>query len=324
VISTQKRRYLKESLRGHVNMLRYITRRIIFLFFIVIGVTVITFLILRLTPGNPVEVMAGPRATLESIQKIKTKFGLDKPVQVQYFYWLARTMQGDFGTSIITHQPASRMIGERLPATLILTATALLISLVVGIPMGVISAVKQYSIIDYIGTTSAFFWLSMPGFWLGLMLMLVFGFYLRWFPLSGYSGFSSLVLPALSLGLPQIGFMLRLARSGMLEVIREHYITAVRAKGMRERIVLYRHALRNAIIPIVVITFLGFPWLIGGAVVIETVFAWPGIGRLLYQAIIGKDFPIVQGIIFIIAVLTVLSNLIGDIIVAYLDPRIRY
>ncbi len=305
-------------------MLRYIALRIISLFFIVIGVTVITFLILRLTPGDPVEVMAGARATPESIQKIKVKFGLDKPIQVQYFYWLAQIMHGDFGTSIITHQPALKMIGERLPATLILTATAVLLSLIAGIPMGVVSAVKQYSVIDYISTTSAFFWLSMPGFWLGLMLMLVFGFYLRWFPLSGYSGFSSLVLPSLSLGLPQIGSILRLTRSGMLEVIKEHYITAVRAKGMGERIVLYRHALRNAIIPVVVITFLGFPWLIGGAVVIETVFAWPGMGRLLYQAIIAKDFPIAQGIIFIIAILTVLSNLIGDIIVAYLDPRIKY
>jgi ABC-type dipeptide/oligopeptide/nickel transport system permease component len=291
---------------------------------IVIGVTVITFLIMQLSPGDPVELMAGPRVTPERIEALKARFGLDKPIYIQYFYWLSRIIQGDFGTSIVTGQPAGMLIYGRVPYTLVLTTAAMSISLLVGIPLGVMSAIRQYSVLDYISTGAAFFWLSMPGFWLGLMLMLIFGLYLGWLPISGYRGLSSLVLPAVTLGLPQIASILRLTRSDLLEVIREDYITAVRAKGMRERIVLYRHALRNAIIPVVMITFLSIPWLIGGAVVIETVFAWPGMGRLLYKAIVGKDFPIVQGIIFIIAILTVLSNLAGDILAAYLDPRIRY
>lgn len=305
-------------------MQKYILRRMLIMVVIVIGVTVITFLIMQLSPGDPVELMAGPRVTPERIEALKARFGLDKPIYIQYFYWLSRIIQGDFGTSIVTGQPAGMLIYGRVPYTLVLTTAAMSISLLVGIPLGVMSAIRQYSVLDYISTGAAFFWLSMPGFWLGLMLMLIFGLYLGWLPISGYRGLSSLVLPAVTLGLPQIASILRLTRSDLLEVIREDYITAVRAKGMRERIVLYRHALRNAIIPVVMITFLSIPWLIGGAVVIETVFAWPGMGRLLYKAIVGKDFPIVQGIIFIIAILTVLSNLAGDILAAYLDPRIRY
>ena len=305
-------------------MLRYVCRRMLAMVVIVLGVTVITFLIMQLGPADPVDLLAGPRMTPERIEALRVRFGLDRPIYVQYFRWLSRIIQGDFGTSIVTGRSAGRLIYGRVPFTLMLTAAAMAISLLVGIPLGVMSAIRQYSVPDYICTGAAFFWLSMPGFWLGLMLMLVFGLYLGWFPISGYRGPSSLVLPAVTLGLPQIASILRLTRSAFLEVIREDYITAVRAKGMRERIVLYRHALRNAITPVVMITFLSIPWLIGGAVVIETVFAWPGMGRLLYRAILGMDFPVVQGIIFIIAILTVLSNLTGDILAAYLDPRIRY
>lgn len=305
-------------------MRRYVLRRMLALVLIVIGVTVITFSILHLVPGDPVEIMAGPRVTPERVEAIRARFGLDQPIYIQYFHWFSRIVQGDFGTSITTGMPAGTLIFARLPYTLMLTFTAMAISLVVGIPLGVMSAIRQYSVRDYACTGAAFFWLSMPGFWLGLMLMLIFGLYLGWVPISGARDPLSLVLPALSLGLPQIAAILRLTRSALLEVIREDYITAVRAKGMIERIVLYRHALRNAIIPVVMITFLSIPWLIGGAVVIETVFAWPGLGRLLFSAIVGMDFPVVQGIIFIIAILTVVSNLAGDILAAYLDPRIRY
>jgi len=306
-------------------MQRYIGQRLLVMVVIVIGVTAITFSIMHLGPGDPVELMAGgARVTPERIEAIRIRFGLDKPIHIQYFVWLSRIIQGDFGTSIVTRRSAGSMIFGRVHYTLILTGAAMTISLLVAIPLGVLSAIRQYSAQDYICTGAAFFGLSMPGFWLGLMFMLIFGVYLGWLPISGFRGPLYLVLPAITLGIPQIASILRLIRSALLEVIREDYITAVRAKGMRERIVLYRHALRNAIIPVVMITFLSIPWLFGGAVVIETIFAWPGMGRLLFSAIVGRDFPVVQGILFVIAILTVLSNLAGDILAAYLDPRIRY
>ena len=213
---------------------------------------------------------------------------------------------------------------ERMPYTLELTATALAISLLIGIPIGVISAVKQYTPIDHISMAVALFWLSMPGFWLGLMLMLLFGLRLGWLPISGASGFNSLILPALTLGLPEIGLIARLMRSEMLEVLRDDYVMTARAKGLKEFLVMYKHALRNAIISVIVYLFLQLPWLISGAVVVETVFAWPGMGRLLYKAILSKDFPIVQGVILIIAILTILCNLLGDLVTGLLDPRIRH
>jgi ABC-type dipeptide/oligopeptide/nickel transport system permease component len=205
-----------------------------------------------------------------------------------------------------------------------LTVTSLIISIFIGIPLGVISAANQYKPVDHISMGVALFWLSMPGFWLGLMLMLIFGLFLGWLPISGYSGFKSLILPAVTLGLPQVGLLARLMRSEMLEVLRDEYIKTARAKGLKEFIVMYKHALRNALIPIVVYLFLGIPWLISGAVVIETVFSWPGMGRLLIRSIMLKDFPVVQALILIIAILTVLFNLLGDILTGFLDPRIRF
>ncbi len=269
--------------------------------------------------------MLPPRATQEDIRRLQEKYGLDKPIYIQYFIWIKQMFQGNFGTSISvsTGQNVSVLIMNRLPYTLALTITALCISLIIGIPTGVISAKRPHSRTDYATTLLSFFWLSMPSFWLGLLFMLFFGLHLRILPISGASGVKSLILPAFTLGLPQIGSVTRLMRSEMLEVKREEFIKACIAKGLKERTILYVHLLRNAIIPVVVLQFLYLPWLIGGSVVVETVFAWPGMGRLLFQAIIAQDYPIVQAVILIIAILTAVSNFLGDIISALLDPRIR-
>jgi ABC-type dipeptide/oligopeptide/nickel transport system permease component len=305
-------------------MRRYLLSRFAAAIPVVLGVTIIVFSILHLTPGDPVSLIAGPRASVERLEEIRVELGLDKPFHIQYLRWLADVLRGDFGRSLSMKRPAAELIIERLPYTLELTVTALITSVLLGIPLGVASAVKQYTVMDHISMGVALFWLSMPGFWLGLMLMLLFGLRLGWLPISGSMGITSLILPALTLGLPQVGMIARLMRSEMLEVLREDYVKTARAKGLREFLVMYKHVLRNAIIPVMVILFLAIPWLISGAVVVETVFAWPGMGRLMYRAILIKDFPIVQGVILIIAILTVICNFLGDVVTGLLDPRIRY
>ena len=305
-------------------MRRYVLTRLAAAIPVVLGATVVVFSIMHLTPGDPVKLIVGPRASSERIEEMRKQLGLDQPIHIQYVRWLSGALRGDFGMSISAKRAASRLIFERLPYTLELTATALAISVLLGIPIGVASAVRQYTAVDHVSMAAALFWLSMPQFWLGLMLMLLFGLWLGWVPISGSSGIKSLIMPALTLGLPEIGLLARLMRSEMLEVLREDYIMTARAKGLREFLVTYKHALRNAVISVMVYLFLQIPWLVGGAVVVETVFAWPGMGRLMYKAILTKDFPIVQGVIFIIAILTILCNLLGDIVTGFLDPRIRY
>jgi peptide/nickel transport system permease protein len=304
-------------------MRRYAIKRLLVAVPVVLGATIVVFSILVLTPGDPASLMLGHRATPERVAELRHQLGLDQPVYVQYVRWLSGAVRGDLGISVVAKRSATALILERLPFTLQLTGAALIISVVVGIPVGVISAVKQYTIVDYLGMSAALFGLSMPEFWLGLMLMLLFGLTLGVLPISGYSGPKSLILPAVTLSLRELGTLARLMRSEMLEVIREDYVTTARAKGLRETLVMYKHALRNAVIPVVVYLFLGIPWLISGAVVIESVFAWPGMGQLLYKSILAKDFPIVQGIVLLIALLTVACNLLGDIVTAILDPRIR-
>lgn len=304
-------------------MRRYVAERLAMCVPVVLGATVVVFSILHLTRGDPARLMLGHRASAERVQEMRQQLGLDQPILVQYVRWLFGALRGDFGTSIVAKRSASEIILERLPFTLQLTIASLVFSTIVGIPIGVLSAVKQYSVVDYLSMSAALFGLSMPGFWLGLMLMLFFGLRLGWLPISGHSGLKSLILPALTLSLPEIAMLARLMRSEMLEVIREEYIMTARAKGLRESLVMYKHALRNAIAPVVVYLFLGIPWLVSGAVVIESVFAWPGMGQLMYRSILAKDFPVVQGFVFVIALLTVVCNLLGDIVTGFLDPRIR-
>ncbi len=304
-------------------MLRYITKRLIFSIPIVLGVTLIAFLILYLTPGDPVTNLLGSRATPEARAELSEKLGLDQPVLVQYGRWLGNVLHGDLGTSILTKQPVSEAIGSRLSYTLKLTLTAFLSSVLIGIPVGIFAAAKQNTAADHISMGIAMFFYSMPDFWFGLMLILVFSLTLQWLPVSGAYGPKYLILPALALGLPKIGSIARLMRAETLEVMREEYSLTARAKGISEWLIMFKHVLRNAAIPVMVMLFLALPWLISGAVVIETIFAWPGMGQLMYQAILRKDFPVIQALLLIIAILTVLFNLLGDVVAGLLDPRIR-
>ena len=304
-------------------MQTYLTQRLLLSIPVVIGVTLIVFAILHLTPGDPVRIMAGPRATEERVQEISAQLGLDQSIPQQYVRWLWHAVQGDLGTSIAGKRPVAQMIGERLPFTLRLALISLVISVVLGIPLGVVAAVKHHQWLDHLITFSSLFWFSIPGFWLGLMLILIFGLWLRWTPLSGHQGIAALVLPVTTLTLPQMGILARLMRTEMVEVLQSEYIKTAHAKGIHPLWVTYRHALRNALIPVAVLIFLSLPWLIGGAVVIETIFAWPGMGRLMVQALTQKDFPVIQGLLLVIALTTVLANLLGDIVTTLLDPRIQ-
>jgi len=304
-------------------MQHYLLQRLLLAIPVVLGVTMIVFVILFLTPGDPIRTMAGERASEERVQEIRAQLGLDRPWPEQYVRWVGRVVQGDLGSSIAAKRPVAHLIREQLPFTARLTLTALSIGTLLGVLLGVLAAVKQNTWLDHLITLTALFWFSMPGFWLGLMLMLIFGLWLRWTPISGARGATALILPALTLALPQMGSLARLVRTEMLEVLREDYIKTAHAKGVRPRWVLYRHALRNALIPVAVLLFLSIPWLLGGAVVVESIFAWPGMGRLMYQALTQKDFPVVQGLLLIIALSTVIANLLGDIVTTLLDPRIE-
>ncbi|MCB0183997.1 MAG: ABC transporter permease, partial [Caldilineaceae bacterium] len=262
-------------------MQQYLTQRLLLSIPVIIGVTVIVFAILHLTPGDPVRIMAGPRASEERIQEIRAQLGLDRPIYQQYTRWLWRVAQGDLGISIASKQPVSQMIGERLPLTLRLSLMALVLSVTVGIPLGVFAAVNHQRWLDHLITFCSLFFFSIPAFWLGLMLILCFSLWLRWTPISGYQGLAALILPTLTLALPQSGAMARFVRTEMLDVLQAEYMKTAHAKGLQPRLVLYRHALRNALIPLVTIVTFELPAMFGGAILTETVFAWPGIGRLM-------------------------------------------
>lgn len=304
-------------------MQHYFVQRLLVSVPVLLGVTAIVFAILFLTPGDPVRTMVDPRATEERVEEIRAQLGLDRPWPEQYLRWLGRVLRGDLGVSITAKRPVAQLIAEQMPFTLRLTLTSFVIGTLLGITLGVIAAVKQNHWWDHLITYTSLFWFSMPSFWLGLMLILLFGLWLQWTPISGYRGNGALILPALTLALPQMGWMARLVRTEMLEILREEYMKTARAKGVHPFSLFYRHALRNAMIPVAVFLFLSVPWLLGGTVVIETIFAWPGVGRLMYQALLQKDFPVVQGLLLIIAFSTVVANLLGDIATVLLDPRIE-
>ena len=290
---------------------------------IVLFVSVIVFAIMQAMPGDPIDLMVDTRVSEERVAELKAQWGLDKPAIVQYFYWLGNILQGDFGMSVSMKQNVGDLIMQRLPYTLMLTGAALLIEYLIAIPLGLLAAVKKDRLTDKALTVGTIVLWSMPQFWLGVLLMFIFSITLGVLPLSGYSGFASLILPAFTLALPTLAQIFRLTRSEVLDVRRERYVMTANAKGLSSKKVLIKHILRNALIPVTVMFFLSLPWLIGGAVVVENVFAWPGMGQLLWKAISKQDFMVVQGIIFVITILTVICNLIGDIISGILDPRIR-
>lgn len=305
-------------------MTQYIIRRLLITLPLLLAITIIIFSAIRLVPGCPAMVMAGIGATAEDVERIRIHLGLDRHPVEQYFIFIGNLLQGDMGVSTRTRLPVAEEIMHRLPYTLLLTAAAMLIATVLGMVAGIIAGTKQNSIADYLTTTVALFGLSMPVFWLGLMLMLLFSLYLGWLPTTGAGTWRHLILPAFTLGASSTAIVARMTRSSMLEVMGLDYVRTARAKGLTERLVILRHALKNALIPVVTVIGLQMGMLLGGAVLTETVFAWPGIGRLLVGAILARDYPVVQGAALVIAAMFILVNLVVDIIYTYLDPRICY
>lgn len=308
-------------------MIAYIIKRIGLMIFVLLSVSIVVFSIMYLIPGDPAEMIAkeryGEEATSETIEYVRRELGLNQPVCLQYFQWLANVLHGNLGYSYRTDRPVSEEILTRLSATIQLAIASIFISLIISIPLGILSAVKQYSAVDNISMFSALVGVSIPNFWLGLLLVLFFSVNLGWFPVYGHGGLEHIILPAVTLGTGMAAITTRLMRSNMLEELGKDYIRTARAKGL-SRAAIIRHASKNALIPVVTIVGLQFGSLIEGAVVVEVVFAWPGIGRLLVNSIFARDFPVIQGCILLIAVMFVLVNLLVDISYAYLDPRIRY
>jgi len=302
----------------------YIRRRLIQSVVVVWGVSVLVFFLLRLAPGDPVTLLLVESASPEQIAAAKAKWGLDQPIPVQYAVFLGRALRGDLGDSLFFQEPAIEVLMERMPATLQLSAAALFFSLIVAIPIGLLSALKRDTFWDYLGTGLAMVGQAIPPYWLGIMLILVFSVALGWFPTSGRGTPSHLVLPAITLGSVLMALVTRLVRSGMLDVLGEDYVRTARAKGLRERAVIIRHALRNILIPLVTVIGLQLGALFGGAVITESIFAWPGVGRLALQSINARDYPMVQASVLVISVVYVFLNLAVDLIYVYLDPRIRY
>jgi ABC-type dipeptide/oligopeptide/nickel transport system permease component len=302
----------------------YIRRRLLQSIVVVWGVSVLVFFLLRLAPGDPVTLLLAETATPEQIDAAREKWGLNEPILVQYMVFLGRALQGDLGDSLFFKEPAIEVLMERMPATLQLSAVALLFSLSVAIPVGLLSALKRDTIWDYLGTGLAMLGQAIPPYWLGIMLILVFSVGLGWFPTSGRGTVWHLVLPAITLGSVLMALITRLVRSGMLDVLGEDYIRTARAKGLQERRVIVRHALRNILIPLVTVVGLQLGALFGGAVITESIFAWPGVGRLALQSINARDYPMVQASVLFISVVYVFLNLAVDILYVYLDPRIRY
>jgi peptide/nickel transport system permease protein/oligopeptide transport system permease protein len=275
-------------------------------------------------PGDPAQVLAGQMATPEEIENIRRQLGLDRPIYEQYVTYLSRLARFDLGRSARTQNPVTEEIWARLPNTLLLAVVAITLACLLGIPAGIISAVRPYSWIDYLVTTSALFGMSMPVFWLGLMLVVVFSVILKWLPAGGTGSWQHVILPSVTLAAFVAAFISRMTRSAMLETLAQDYTTTARSKGLKERVVVIKHALKNAMIPIITVVGLQFGLLLGGAVLTETVFAWPGLGRLIVDSILARDYPVIQGAILIFGLLYIMVNLVVDLIYALVDPRIRY
>ncbi len=314
-------------------MTQYIIRRLIQSLFIIWGCATLVFFMLRAIPGDPVIQMLGPEYTPEAAAALRTKLGLDQPLLVQYTRWIGNMLRGDLGGSIATGETVAGAIASGLPKTLSLAALSFLIATAIALPAGIVAALRRNSAFDYIASVIAFVGVSMPSFWFGIILILIFAVNLRWLPAIGYSeltedGFwpwlQRLILPSLAIGAAYSAILMRFVRAGLLEVLGSDYVRTARAKGVRERAVVLRHALRNALIPVVTVIGIQLALLLSGTVVVETVFSIRGLGRILVGAIFDRDYPIVQGVILLIAVIFVLANLIVDIVYTFLDPRIHY
>lgn len=317
-------------------MQRYLIRRLLFSLFAVWATATLTFFFIRALPGDPITTMVGNEGDPESIERIKNRLGLDKPIPVQYFFYLRAMVKLDLGESIYLRLPVLDQIKTAIPRSLSLAFISFIIAVGIGIPAGIISATRRYSIWDHTATLIAFVGLAMPGFWLGIILIIVFGVKLGLLPVFGYmpmfgsdgfqfwEWFSRLILPAIATGSGSAAILARQTRSAMLETLSQDYIRTAYAKGMRERVVIWRHAFRNSLIPIITVLGIILALLLNGVVITENVFAIKGLGRLLVDSILGRDYPIVQGVILLTAILFIFANFIVDILYAFVNPRIRY
>jgi peptide/nickel transport system permease protein len=303
---------------------QYLLRRLGVSVVSLLGVTVIVVLLVQMLPGDPARVIAGLQASPQEVERIRAALGLNQPVFMQYWLFLQRLLQGNLGESARTGRPVLQEILFRLPATITLAAAGTLIGSVIGVFAGVVAAIRRSTKVDYLVSFASVIGVSIPVYWLGMMLIIVFAVNLRVLPASGADEPAAIVLPAVTLGAFSMALVARMTRGSMLEVLEQDYVRTARAKGVRERMVIFKHALRNAFIPVLTVIGLQFGSLLGGAVLTESVFGWPGIGRLLVESIFSRDFPIVQGVVFVYAVLLVIVNLATDALYTLVDPRIRY
>jgi peptide/nickel transport system permease protein len=310
----------------------YLIQRLFLTLIVLLGVTFVVFLIIHLVPGDPARVILGVQANEQNVAALRERLGLNRPFLVQYADWLWNALHGDFGKSLITGQPVAPQLKQRLPATLQLAAAALLIGMLIGFPAGIISAIKPRSTTDILTSIFSQIGVTVPDFWMGIMLVLLFSLTLGWLPPSGYTPIQEdfgdwlahLILPAITAGLISGAIQTRFVRSAMLEVMHENYVRSARAKGLKERTVVVRHALRNAMITIVTVIGLQITALLSAVVVVEVVFAWPGLGRLALDAVLDRDYPLLQGAVFTVAAMLALVNLGVDLLYFFLDPRIEY
>lgn len=309
-------------------MVNLIARRLALAILLMIGAALLSFFLLTLAPGNTAEaILSAEHADdpqLEEVEIFMEKHGLNNAMLIRLSQWFHMLSRGNLGTSLRTGEPVAEEFWARFPATLALAAASMLLAIIIALPLGVISAVKRNSILDHAVRFVALWGVSMPNFWLGLLLILFFGVLLGWFPTYGFGSIKHLILPALTLGTGMTAVLMRLQRASMLEVLNENYIRTARAKGLNEGLVIGKHALRNTLIPVVTIIGVQFAHLLSGVVIVEQIFAWPGIGHFLVDSINAKDYPVIQGFALIIAFFFVFSNMVVDVLYAFLDPRIRY
>lgn len=313
-------------------MARYAVRRVLQALVVLLGVSIIVFMLVHLVPGDPIRVSLGTRFDPETYEALRQRAGFDKPLPVQYAVWLGRAVTGDLGVSFRSGQPVTIALLERLPATLSLAFAALVVALLIALPLGILSAMRSGSKLDYAATVVSQAGISIPDFWMAILLILLFALVLGWFPPSGYVSplddplgwLRHLALPAVTVGVVSGAVLTRFVRSSVLEAMGQDYTRTARAKGLPERVVIGRHVLRNALVPVITVTGLQLAYLLGGVIIVEVIFAWPGLGLLAFNAVQSRDYPVLQGAVLLVAVVFLLINLLVDLLYAYVDPRIKY
>lgn len=305
-------------------MLAYIRNRLLYSIVVLVGVSIVVFSLIHLAPGNPARLMLHEGASDQEVAEMEAKLGIDKPLPVQYLTYMSGVVRGDLGKSLYYQQPNAKIIGEYLPATVILTFAAVFVSIMISLPLGIIAGVRKGSGVDFVAMLFALLGQAMSPVWLGIVLIFFFAVKMNWFPAFGYGALRNLVMPAITLGIPLAALITRLTRAGMIDVLQEDYILSIRSKGIPERMIISKYALKNVLIPIITIVGLNIGTFLGGAVVTEKIFSWPGIGMLAVTAIYQRDFPLVQSIMLVISAIFVFVNIVVDIIYTAVDPRLSF